>query len=173
MSEPFIGEIKILPYTFAPKGWAYCNGQLLAISQNQALFSILGTTYGGNGINNFALPNLQGRVPLHAGTGPGLTPRSLGEASGSGAVSLTVSQIPFHTHTLSVGNVPGTQRNVNNAYPAQAGSLESYQENTTPLVPMNAAAVANTGGGQPHTNMQPYLGINYCIALVGIFPSRN
>lgn len=173
MSEPFVGEIKIFPYTFAPKGWAYCNGQLLSVSQNSALFSLLGTTYGGNGTSNFALPNLQGRVPIGAGTGPGLSSRPLGQSSGSGAVTLTIPGIPLHNHTLAGESVDGTQRTVNNAYPAQSGSLFSYQDATSPLVQMNGAAVANSGSSQSHSNMQPYLGVNYCIALVGIYPSRS
>lgn len=173
MSEPFIGEIKIFPYNFAPKGWAYCDGQLLPISQNQMLFSIIGTTYGGNGTTNFALPNLRGRVPISFGNGPGLSSRPIGESSGSNSVTLSAAQIPSHTHTLSGENVDGTQKTVNNAYPAQAGSQFSYQNATSPLAPMNGAAVANSGGSQPHNNMQPYLGINYCIALAGLFPSRN
>jgi microcystin-dependent protein len=173
MSEPFIGEIKIFPYSFAPKGWAYCDGQIMQISQNQALYSLLGTTYGGNGTSTFALPNLQGRVPIGAGTGPGLSSRPLGQSSGSNSVTLNITEIPAHNHTLAGESVDGTQRTVNNAYPAQAGSLFSYQGAASPLVQMNGAAVANSGSSQPHNNMQPYLGINYCIALVGLFPSRN
>lgn len=173
MSEPFIGEIKIFPYSFAPQGWAYCNGQIMQISQNQALFAVIGITYGGNGSTTFALPNLQGRVPISFGSGPGLTPRTIGQSSGSNFVTLSVGQIPGHTHTLSGESVDGTQKTVNNAYPAQAGSQFSYQNAASPLAQMNGAALSTSGGSQPHANMQPCLGVNYCIALIGIFPPRS
>jgi microcystin-dependent protein len=164
MSEPFLGEIKIISWNFPPKGWAFCNGQLLPINQNQALFSILGTTYGGDGRVNFGLPNLQGRTPFHVGNGI-----VLGEMGGETAHTLNISELPAHTHvpagssaaasaTTAAGNTWST---ITNAYAGQANNS------------MNPADISAVGGNQPHENMSPYLVLNFVIALQGIFPSQN
>lgn len=169
MSDPYIGEIKIISFTYPPKGWAFCNGQLLPIAQNQALFSILGTMYGGNGQTNFALPNLQGRMPIHQGINQGSY--NVGQAAGEIAHTLTINEIPAHLHPAvaqSVASTPGSSPA--NAIWATAGS-ESFAP--TPNTQLNPAAVKTTGGSQPHDNQTPYLVLNFVIALVGIFPSRN
>ena len=154
-------------FGFTPRGWAQCNGQLLPINQNQALFSLLGTTYGGDGRVTFALPNLQARVPIHMGNG-----HTLGERSGAGAHILSINEMPTHTHVAQAIPGPGTQSvPANNQMLAQRAA-EIYRPPTT-LAPMVAGTVANTGSGQAHENRQPFLAINFCIALVGIFPSRN
>jgi microcystin-dependent protein len=180
MADPFIGEIRPWALTFAPYQWAFCNGQLIAISQNSALFAILGTTYGGDGKTTFGLPNLQGRAAMHYGAGPGLTPRDLGEVLGSPNVTLDLTGIPNHTHNLTAQNV-----DANSAVPTSNYLAKSNEEgargrqplNTyvppSGMTPMSPTAVQITGGGQPHENMQPYLAINMCIALYGIFPSRG
>ena len=166
MAEPFLSEIRIMSFNFPPKGWALCNGQLLPINQNQALFALLGITYGGNGQTNFALPNFQGRVPTHTGAG-----HVLGQAGGEYASTLTLSQMPAHTHLVAAsssaqgGNAVPTGRflgGANNAYHSPAS-----------LAPMRAETVTNAGGGQPHSNTQPCLALSFCIALQGIFPSPN
>jgi microcystin-dependent protein len=166
MAEPFIGEVKIISWNFAPKGWAFCNGQLLPINQNQALFSILGTTYGGNGQTNFALPNLQGRMPTHVGNGI-----TLGQASGETAHTLNISEMPAHMHApVGSSTNPPTS-------PSAAGNLWSANNAkpfaASPNVSMNPACILPVGGSQPHENMSPYLVLNFIIALQGIFPSRN
>ena len=169
MSQPFIGQIQSFGFNFAPRGWAFCNGQLLAIAQNTALFSLLGTTYGGNGQTNFALPNLQGRTSMHFGQGPGLSPYTIGQQAGVETVTLNVSQMPMHNHLVNASS--GTKVN---ATPSNSnlGGATIY---TTAAVDstLNPLTVGMAGGSQPHQNMQPYLVINWCIALVGIFPSRN
>jgi microcystin-dependent protein len=165
MSEPFLSEIKIVSFNFPPKGWALCNGQLLPINQNQALFSLLGTTYGGNGQTNFALPNLRGRVPIHMGNG-----HTLGEVAGSTAVTVNQSQMPQHLHSLMAQPNAGNQLAAANAFLAQASNVYHTADNLTTL---NAASIANVGGSQPHNNMMPYLVLTFIIALQGIFPSRN
>lgn len=176
MSEPFLGEIRLFAGNFAPKGWAFCNGQIMPISQNSALFSLLGTTYGGNGQTTFALPNLQGRVPMHWGQGPGLTPRSLGESSGVENVTLIGNQIPAHTHNLSAAGTQGDQISPQGNVPAvifdnsgQPINGYSAAANTT----MAPTTVGTFGGSQPHENMQPYLAVSFIIALEGIYPSRS
>ena len=163
MPTPFIGEVKMVTFNFAPKGWAFCNGQLLPINQNQALFSILGTTYGGNGQTTFALPNLQGRVPLHMGNG-----FTEGQVGGADSVTLTSNQAG-HGHGVSATATATTNTAAGN-FPATAGS-NIY--GTSPDTTMNAAVVGQAGGSQPHSNLQPYLVVNFVIALTGIFPSRN
>jgi microcystin-dependent protein len=172
MSEPFIGMIATFGFNFAPRGWALCNGQILSIAQNTALFSLLGTTYGGNGQTTFALPNLQSRVPIHFGQGPGLSSYDLGQQAGNETVTLTQNEMPAHTHvaTLHASTQPANDTLPTGNYPADGGAYQSAT-NTN----MNAGAVTNgiSGGSQPHTNIQPYLAINFCIALEGIFPSRN
>src|SRR4051794_20925571 len=170
MSEPILGQIMIFAGNFAPRGWATCDGQLMAIAQNTALFSILGTTYGGNGQTTFALPDLRGRVPLHPGQGPGLSPHEQGENAGQETSTLTVNELPAHTHSVSPPASNGVQstNRPGGAVPARGGAYRD-SANTT----MTPATSAPSGGGQPHNNMQPYLGINYIIALEGIYPSRN
>jgi microcystin-dependent protein len=165
MAEPFLGEIKVISWNFPPKGWAFCNGQLLPINQNQALFSILGTTYGGNGQTNFALPNLQGRIPVHVGSGI-----NLGEQGGETAHTLNISELPAHTHAPVGSNAQASS-------PSLAGNLWA-PSNSNPFAgtansSMNPAGLTNTGGSQPHENMSPYLVLNFIIALQGIFPSQN
>ncbi|HEU5036361.1 MAG TPA: tail fiber protein [Nocardioides sp.] len=164
MAEPYLSEIRLMSFTFAPKGWALCNGQLLPINQNQALFSLLGTTYGGDGRVNFALPDLRGRVPIHAGAG-----HTLGERAGTEAVTLTISQLPTHTHRVNVRGAAtgGTSTPAGN----YLGGGNNVYGNEGSLTTLNPATVGNTGGGQPHTNVQPYLTLSFCIALQGIFPS--
>jgi microcystin-dependent protein len=172
--DPFVAEIRIYGFNFAPKGWAFCDGQILPLSQNTALFSLLGTTYGGDGKSNFALPDMQGNAPMHPGQGPGLSLHDLGETGGSETVTLLESEIPSHSHAWKasaadagsgspaanqVGNPSGL-----NMYAAASGA---------PLVAFNANALAPAGGDQPHNNMMPYLTLNFCIALQGVFPPRT
>jgi microcystin-dependent protein len=168
MAEPFMSEIKIMSFNFPPKGWALCNGQLLPINQNQALFSLLGTTYGGNGQTNFALPNLQGRTPVHRGNG-----HTLGETGGQESHTLTPSEMPTHTHTMNASSSPGND--VGSGAPLVLASPlnQTYRSGTGSLQSLAAGTVTNTGGSQPHENMQPYLTLSFCIALQGIFPSQN
>lgn len=176
MSNPFLAEIRIFTAGFAPKGWAQCDGQLMPISQNTALFSLLGTTYGGNGTSNFALPNLQGCAPMQAGQGPGLTLRDLGETAGEQTVTLLQTEMPAHSHTaqcLSAGNA--TQSPANAIW---AGGGRGAPPMYTPSVPannvqMNPFALSIAGGSQPHNNMQPFLGLMFIIALQGVFPARS
>ena len=170
MPTPYLGEVKIIPFNFAPKGWAFCNGQLLAIAQNQALFAILGTTYGGNGTTNFALPNLQSRTPFHWGQGPGLTPVVLGEQGGTETVTLGQTQMPAHPHPLNASTTAGN--NVSPSTNVLASGANIYSP-TTPATTLLPTAVGPAGGGQAHPNIQPYLCVNFVIALVGVFPSRN
>jgi microcystin-dependent protein len=166
VAESFLAEIQIMSFNFPPKGWAFCNGQLLPINQNQALFSLLGTTYGGNGQTNFALPNLQGRVPIHEGAG-----FTLGETAGEQVHTLTQSELPMHTHAVQASTGQGTQAGGNGAFLANGGSDIYVQSG--PFATMNPGAVAAVGGSQAHENTQPYLALSFCIALQGIFPSRN
>jgi microcystin-dependent protein len=173
--EGTIGEIRMFAGNFAPKNWAFCQGQLLAIQSNTALFSILGTTYGGNGTTNFALPDLQGRVPVGAGTGPGLPTVVLGEIAGTNTNTLTISEMPMHTHTVAANAGTagrGLQVSPTNNFPAQ-NQDGSGNYAPTPDTTMNPQMVGLAGGSQPVNNMQPYLGMNYVICLYGIFPSRN
>ena len=172
MASPFLSEIRMFGFDFPPKGWAACNGQLLAIAQNQALFSLLGTTFGGNGQTNFALPNLRGRTPLHFGQGAGLSNVVLGEITGAETVTLTVNEIPLHSHVPQ-----GSSANASALSPA--GNVWAKQPDgylpyaATGGAAMNPGALASAGGSQPHSNLQPYLVVNFCIAITGIFPSRN
>ena len=179
MAEPFLSEIRIMSFNFPPKGWAFCNGQLMPINQNQALFSLLGTTYGGNGQTNFALPNLQGRTPIHWGDN-----HNLGEAGGSSSVTVNIQQLPAHTHQVMGRNAQAAL--VGGAIPANTKSLgQAITTNVSPPPPVNIysnqapnaalspLSCSNVGGSQAHNNMMPYLVLNYIIALQGIFPSRN
>jgi microcystin-dependent protein len=165
MAEPFLSEIRIMSFNFAPQGWALCNGQLLPINQNQALFSLLGTTYGGDGRVNFALPNLQGRTPIHMGNG-----HLLGEAGGEQAHTLSISEIPTHTHLANASTANGSTNFANGNILAAAGNLYAAPSSLTTL---NPTSITNVGGSQAHLNMQPFLTLSFCIALQGIFPSRN
>ena len=165
MGDPFLAEIRIMAFTYPPRGWAFTNGQLLPINQNQALFALLGTTYGGNGQTNFALPDFRGRTPIHFGDG-----HTLGEAAGAPAVTLTMQQMPAHTHFLQGTTAAAGTANPSGAVLAPANNLYQAPSN---LATMNPGSVTNTGGSQPHENMQPYLTLSFCIALQGIFPSRN
>ena len=172
MADPFVAEIRIFPFNFAPKGWAWCDGQLLPLSQNTALFSLLGTTYGGNGKSNFALPDLQGRAPMHPGQGPGLSLHDLGETGGSETVTLLESEIPSHAHgfrgNIDDGDVAGPGPTTTLA----KATANLYVAGTTPNTPMAPEALAPAGGDQPHNNMQPYLTFYFNIALQGVFPPR-
>jgi microcystin-dependent protein len=173
--DPFVAEIRIFPFNFAPKGWAWCDGQLLPLSQNTALFSLLGTTYGGDGKSTFALPDLQGRSPMHPGQGPGLSLHDLGETGGSETVSLLESEIPAHSHALMASTEDGTQGSLTAGITianSVGGALYQTVTNTN-LTPMNPSALAPAGGDQPHNNMQPYLTFYFCIALQGVFPPRT
>ena len=168
--EPFIGQIMLFAGNFAPRGWAFCDGQLLAIASNTALFSILGTNFGGDGRTTFALPDLRGRVPMHAGTGTGLSSRSIGQKVGDETVTLTGAEMPEHSHELSVLNGPQDSDQPEGNLLARA---EMYSSTTTPTAALNPTSISLSGSGQPHNNMQPTLCINYVIALQGIYPSRN
>jgi microcystin-dependent protein len=165
MGTPYIAEIRIFSFNFAPKGWALCNGQLLPINQNQALFSILGTTYGGDGRVSFGLPDLRGRVPMHTGS-----TLSLGERAGVEGVTLNISQLPAHTHVAVGSTTVADQVSPQNNIWA-ASSYTAYA--SSPNIPMSPQAIGQMGGSQPHNNMSPYLTLNFCIALVGVFPSRS
>lgn len=172
MSEPFIAEIRIFAGNFAPRGWAFCNGQLLPISQNTALFSLIGTTYGGDGRTTMALPDLQGRAPMHPGRGPGLSSRSLGESSGVETVTLTEAEVPNHTHAMNASPSPGEAPSAaGNALARGVGG--SLYGNAASLVDLASQALPSAGGGQAHNNMQPFLAMNFIIALVGLYPSRS
>ena len=173
--DPFLAEIRIFPFNFAPKGWAFCDGQILPLSQNTALFSLLGTTYGGDGKSNFALPNMQGNAPMHPGQGPGLSLHDLGETGGSDTVTLLESEIPAHSHTVGAQTTPLSAVAV--ATGATLSRPASGNLYFTPGVPtvvtMSDNTIAPAGGDQPHNNMQPYLTLNFCIALQGVFPPRT
>ncbi|MEM7033147.1 MAG: tail fiber protein [Chloroflexota bacterium] len=169
MSEPFIAEIRIFAGNFAPRGWAFCDGQLLPIAQNTALFSLIGTTYGGDGRTTTALPNMQGRAPMHPGRGPGLTSRRLGEKVGAEIVTLSEAQIPSHNHTMRAY----TQNPAVTAVPSSIESINDPTFATTSDVDMASESLSTTGGGQAHSNVQPFLTLNYIIALQGLFPSRG
>jgi microcystin-dependent protein len=169
MAEPFLGQIMLVPYNFAPRGWAFCAGQILPISQNSALFSLLGTSYGGNGTTTFALPDLRGRVAVGVGQGPGLSPYNLGQQAGAENVTLLQQQMPIHNHVASANNGSATATRPAGTVPAGGGSYAAASDGTT----MNPTFIQNAGGSQPHNNIQPFLGLNYIIALTGVFPSRN
>jgi microcystin-dependent protein len=179
MSDQFVAEIRIFPLNFAPTGWAFCDGQLMPISQNTALFALLGTTYGGDGKSTFGLPNMQDNAPMQPGTSTGLSQRFLGEASGVETVTLLQSEMPFHTHSVQAANVNGNTDQPTGAalsrgqfsFQGNSGSVPYYFTGA-PATMMAPQAIAPAGGGLPHSNMQPYLTLNFCIALQGIFPQR-
>jgi microcystin-dependent protein len=174
MSEPFIGEIRMVGFNFAPRGWALCNGQLLPIASNEALFSLLGTIYGGDGRTTFGLPNLQGRVPMHQGAGAGLTPRVIGETAGQEAVTLLESQLPAHTHKARASSLKGnTNSPVGRVWSKDAGVQSATYTSSAADADMGPSAIASAGGGAPHDNMPPYLVVNFVIALQGIYPARD
>lgn len=176
MSNPFLAEIRIFTGNFAPKGWALCDGQLMSISQNTALFSLLGTTYGGNGTSNFALPNLQGCAPMQAGQGPGLSLRDLGETAGEQTVTLLQTEMPAHSHTAQAATTGGgVSTPTNNAWASGIkGHAPAYSPSASGSnVQMNPFATSIAGGNQPHNNMQPFLGLTFIIALQGVFPARS
>ena len=176
MSSPFLGEIKMFAGNFNPRGFALCNGQLMSISQNTALFSLLGTTYGGNGQSTFGLPNLQGRAPLHQGQGPGLTPRTLGEMAGEETVTITTSTVPAHTHPAQANTAVGTLTDPTGNVWATAGAARGkkmYSATAGTAPAMRTGIVGTVGGSAPHNNLMPYLAVTFIIALTGIFPARN
>ena len=165
MAEPFLSEIRIMSFEFAPRGWALCNGQLLPINQNQALFSLLGTTFGGDGRVNFALPDLRGRTPIHTGDG-----HTLGERGGEQAHTLSIAELPTHAHVLNGSSTPADTNVATNGY---LGTINNGYSSPQNLVALGSSALSNTGGSQAHLNMQPFLTLSFCIALQGIFPSPN
>jgi microcystin-dependent protein len=173
--DPFVAEIRIFPFNFAPKGWAFCDGQLLPISQNTALFSLLGTTYGGDGKSTFALPDVQGDAPMHPGQGPGLSLHDLGETGGSQTVSLLDSEMPSHSHGLVASNQPGEDPTPGPSEAlARSVGANLYQTNSAQnLVQLAPTALGTAGGSQPHNNLMPYLTLNFCISLQGVFPPRG
>lgn len=174
MSEPFLAEIRIFAGTFAPRNWAFCDGQIIPISQNTALFSLIGTTYGGDGRSTTALPNLQGRAPMHPGRGPGLTSRQLGQRGGTEVVTLAEGQMPGHNHLFQSDRGRANSTSPLDKTVVRASSFLPYQQEVTNnLVDMADAALPNTGGSQPHNNMQPFLAINFIIALQGLYPDRG
>lgn len=175
MADPFVAEIRIFPFNFAPKGWAFCDGQILPISQNTALFSLLGTTYGGDGKSNFALPNMQGNAPMHPGQGPGLSLHDLGETGGTPTVTLLQSEIPMHSHVVNAASTVGdTNAPSSGVVLARSSNATAYQTTTnTNLVNFAPQALSPAGGNLPHNNMPPFQCLTFIIALQGIFPSRS
>jgi microcystin-dependent protein len=172
MSDQFVAEIRIFPFNFPPTGWAFCDGQLMPISQNTALFSLLGTTYGGDGKSTFALPDMQGNAPMQPGQGQGLSLRDLGEQGGSESITLLQTEIPVHTHTWNANNAPATLNAPDNTRSIARSSGGTAYKVINPDAQMALQAVSPAGGSLPHNNMQPYLTLNFCIALQGIFPQR-
>lgn len=173
MADPFVAEIRIFPFNFAPKGWAFCDGQLLPLSQNTALFSLLGTTYGGDGKSTFALPDLQGCAPMHQGQGPGLSVRDLGETGGTMTVSLLESEMPAHSHSLQASPDPGDlQSPLPSRVPARSHPGFAYLQ-AAPNADLAPESLAPAGGDMPHNNMMPYLTLSFCIALQGVYPPRT
>lgn len=175
MADPFVAEIRIFPFNFAPKGWAFCDGQLMPLSQNTALFSLLGTTYGGDGKSTFALPDLQGRAPMHTGQGPGLSLHDLGEEGGAETITLLESEVPVHSHSLMASTQPGEDAapNPGEALGRSVGASLYQTATNSNIVQLYPGALAPAGGDQPHNNMMPYLAFNFCIALQGVYPPRT
>lgn len=172
MADPFVAEIRIFPFNFPPRGWAWCDGQLLPLSQNTALFSLLGTTYGGNGKSNFALPDLQGRAPMHPGQGPGLSLHDLGETGGSETVTLLESEIPTHNHPVNASNEVAESNSPEGNSIAKADNA-IFSTNGTQNTQLSPNTLVPAGGSSPHNNMMPYLTFYFCIALQGVFPPRS
>lgn len=173
MADAFVAEMRIFPFNFAPKGWAFCNGQLMPISQNTALFALLGTVYGGDGKSTFALPNLQGSTPMQQGQGPGLSLRDLGEIGGEQAVTLLQSEMPSHTHGVQAAAASDSGSPTNNTWGSGQKGFGNVYAGPPPNVQMNPLGTSVAGGSQPHNNMMPFLCLNFCIALQGIFPPRS
>lgn len=175
MADPFLAEVRIFGFSFAPRGWATCDGQLMQISQNAALYALIGTYYGGDGRVTMGLPNLQGRIPMHPGNGPGLYPHSLGEMGGYSSVTLSEAQIPAHTHQVTTGfDASDTNTPASNTFMGSSTGTNAYNiTSSSPTTPMASSSLSNSGGSQPHQNMQPYMPLLFCICLDGIFPSRN
>jgi len=172
VADPFVAEIRIFPFNFAPKGWAFCDGQILPLSQNTALFSLLGTTYGGDGRSTFQLPDMQGNAPMHPGQGPGLSLHDLGEMGGTQTVTLLTSEIPMHSHALNASVSDGTDTKPANELFAQGVGVQIWGTNA-PNANLAGNAIAPAGGNLPHNNMQPYLTLNFCIAMQGVYPPRT
>lgn len=172
-AEPFLGQIAFVPYNKAPNGWADCNGQLLSIAQNQALFSLLGTTYGGNGTTTFALPDMRGRVLISQGQGPGLSPYIIGEIGGAETVTLTTQQMPAHTHTVNAVSAEGNQNSPTNNLPADTKGLDKEYSDVAANTTLKGTMISPTGGSQPHENRPPFVTLRCIIALQGIYPSFN
>lgn len=173
MSEPFLAEIRLFPFTFAPRGWALCDGQVLPIAQNTALFSLVGTMYGGDGRSTFALPDFQGRAAMSPGQGAGLSLRTIGDSGGSETVTLTETQMPMHSHPVSATSAAAQSTMPAGAVPATAADDTYAPSGSKKLVSMDLGSIGFSGGGQPHNNLQPFLVLNFAIALQGIFPSRG
>lgn len=173
MSQPYVGQLICAGFNFAPVGWSTCQGQLMAISENETLFQLIGTTYGGDGQSTFALPNLSGRTPLHAGTGRSGTTYQIGELAGTENVTLTSNQIPVHNHTIRCSTNTQNSANAQGSVLAVVGSGVNMYSSVAPVTPMAANSLQTQGGSQPHNNLQPYLVLNWCISLFGIFPSQN
>ena len=173
MSEPFVGEVRMFAGNFAPRGWAFCDGQLLAVSQNDALFSLFGTIYGGDGRTTFGLPDLRGRIPIHAGSGPGLSPRRLGAKAGSENETLTVNQLPSHTHNMTGIQSNATLPDPQNHRLGTNTIIQPYSTTESLDTNMASTAIGNVGGSRSHSNLMPFLCINFIVALVGIYPSRQ
>lgn len=174
MSTPFVGEIRMFAGTFAPRGWALCDGQLLAVSQNDALFSLIGTIYGGDGRTTFGLPDMRGRLPIHMGTGPGLSPRIQGSKGGLESVTLSADELPTHNHEVNASSAAGNHTSPQNHFFAQEGAAVYHQQPfSTNVVSLGDSTVTSIGGGRPHSNLMPSLCVNFIIALFGIYPSRN
>ena len=177
MAEPYLGEVRIFGFSFAPRGWAYCDGQLVSIAQNNALFAVLGTTFGGDGQTTFGLPNMKGNAPMEWGNGPGLTPRTLGQLAGEPSVTLTVQQIPGHNHILHAGITTNAAQQVPTptaqAQLGQGSPGQVYTATATPPVAFSPKAIGPAGQSQPHDNVSPILVLNFCVAMEGLFPSRN
>jgi microcystin-dependent protein len=172
MSSPFVGEVRAFPFNFPPKGWAFCDGQLMSLSQNTALFSLLGTFYGGDGRSTFGLPNLKGNVAICSGQGPGLSLYDMGETGGSTTVTLLTSEMPMHSHSLKADSLNGPD-NTGPTNAATSSPVAIYSDAITPLTPFAPAALSPNGSGLPHNNMMPYLVLNFCIALQGVYPPRT
>jgi microcystin-dependent protein len=173
MSDPYIGEIRMFGGNFAPLGWAFCDGQILPIAANDALFNLIGTTYGGDGVTTFALPDLRGRAPIHMGTGPGLSGRVIGESFGVESVTLTTNTLPQHSHSFAGSTATASATSPQNQVVAAPSTIDLYRPATVPSAALNPAALASAGGSQPHDNMQPYQCVNFIIALEGIFPTQG